>query len=533
MKRRDFNKLVAASWGAVALLPSLVWSATEKAASAVASKIRPAGFRSKNTLNGNMGTDPMWNMSTQTCARPTAANPGESQPMMALTAQEQAIMDGKQGLAMQKAMKTIVAYGELFGAKRLVDLDHAPHIAMSWGTDVVVPFLDIYQQFADEGIKTYAPFTSDPKPFDFERLDPGPEKTKITQQAYRQDGRLTELYEKLGMVKGGWTCVCYAPEVGNIPKLGDMLSWSESSAINYSNSAIGARTNRNTMGIDMLSALLGKAPEFGLMTDEGRKANWLIEVKNMPRLPHPEMVGSAIGLKIIEDVPYIVGMDEMVNALPEQDRIGYLKDLGAATASNGAVGLYHMEGVTPEARQHGRKLLADNYQTYTIDWNELKRIYDAYPIRWPEGLKNNSPERVFIGCPVNTKGQLEYYGQKIIDELDKAGKQSVAVPTYMFAHEKVTDHFIEDNRELAGKLEKVGVSFPRNCPMMYLTTPKQSEELVVTNSNKTRVYSTARFFPDFELMQVIVTGVMPETVTGGVKLSSHDGVAIDDVIAIG
>jgi predicted aconitase len=434
MKRRDFHKLVVAGWGALVLFPSLAWSATEKAASAVAGKLRPLGFRTKNNLDGNMGTDPMWNMSTQTCARPATVNVDHPQPKMVLTSEEQAILDGEKGPAMQKAMKTIVAYGELFGANRLVDLDHAPHIAMSWGTDVVVPFLEIYQQFADQGIKTYAPFTSDPKPFDFERLDPGPQKRKITLNAYRQDARLTALYEKLGMDKGGWTCVCYAPEVGNIPKQGDRLSWSESSAINYANSAIGARTNRNTMGIDMLTALLGKAPDFGLMTDEGRKAKWLIEVKDMPRLPHPEMVGSAIGLKIIEDVPYIVGMDEMVNALPEKDRIGYLKDLGAATASNGAVGLYHMEGVTPEARQQGRKLLADDYQTYTIDWSELKRVYDAYPIRWPEELQNHTPQRVFIGCPVNSKGQLEYYGQKIIDELGKAGKKTVAVPTYLFAH---------------------------------------------------------------------------------------------------
>jgi predicted aconitase len=192
-----------------------------------------------------------------------------------------------------------------------------------------------------------------------------------------------------------------------------------------------------------------------------------------------------------------------------------------------------MEGVTPEAKDYGRKLLADDYQTYTIDWNELKRVYDAYPIRWPEEYKNATPERVFIGCPVNTKGQLEFYGQKIIEELGKAGKKQVAIPTYMFAHQNVSDAFFKDNKQLTRKLEKAGVNFPRCCPMMYLTTPEQAKELVVTNSNKTRVYSTARFFPDFELMQVIVTGVMPETVTGGVNIGHREEPAADDIIAIG
>jgi predicted aconitase len=505
-----------AIWAAVAWFPGRLRAEAESLGDWLSEHLGSVGFRSRNNLQGNMGTDPMFSLTTHTGANKLSARASDPQPEMKLTPEEQEILDGKKGPLLQKAMKTIVGYGSLFGAEKLVDLDHAPHIAMSWGTDVVLPFLKIYDQFAAAGIKTYAPFTSDPKPFDYENLNPGPEKEKIARETYRQDERLTELYEKLGMVKGGWTCVCYAPQVGNVPKRGDMISWSESSAINYSNSAIGARTNRNTMGIDMLTALLGKAPVFGLMTDEGRKAKWLIEVKDMPRLPHPEMVGSAIGLKVLEDVPYIAGLDELVNALPERDKIGYLKDLGAATASNGAVGLYHMEGVTPEAKDMGRDLLAEGYQTYVIDWNELKRVYDSYPIRWPEDSREAKPDKVFIGCPVNTRGQLEFYGQKIIDELKKAKQSKVAIPTYMFAHQLVTDDFRKGNEELATQLEAAGVSFPRSCPMMYLTTPGQDKELIVTNSNKTRVYSTARFFPDFELMQVVVTGKIPKTVTGGV-----------------
>ncbi len=460
----------------------------------------------------------MFSLTTGTSYSFTGVKQSDDQPRMSLTAEEQEILDGKKGELLQKAMKTVVAYGELFSAEELVDLDHAPHIAMSWGTDAIVPFLNIYEQFAAAGIKTYAPFTSDPVPFDYENLNPGPEKEKISRETYRQHDRLTEVYEKLGIIKDAWTCVCYAPEVGNVPKRGDNLSWSESSAINYANSAIGARTNRNTMGIDMLTALLGKAPKFGLLTEEGRKAKWLIEVKDVPRLPHPEMVGSAIGLKVLEEVPYIVGLDKLVNALPDKDKIGYLKDLGAATASNGAVGLYHMEGVTPEAKDQGRDLLAEGYETYVIDWDELKRVYESYPNLWPEEAKDAKPDRAFIGCPVCSRGQLEDYGKKIIDGLKEAGKSKVAVPTYLFAHQLVTDAFRKGNEELAKELEAAGVSFPRSCPMMYLSTPKQSEELIVTNSNKTRVYSSARFFPDFELIKIVVTGEIPEEVTGGVLL---------------
>jgi predicted aconitase len=521
MNRRTFFRLMAAAWGTLALFPTRIRAEAAKAKDRVSEALASVGFRSNNDLGGSIGTDPMFCLTTYTGHKPSGADLSHQEPKMILTEDEQEIMDGKKGPLLQKAMKTIVAYGELFGAKRLVDLDHAPHIAMSWGTDAIIPFLKIYEQFAEAGIKTYAPFTSDPKPFDYVNLNPGPEKEKISRATYSQDGRLTEVYEKLGMMKEGWTCVCYAPEVGNVPKRGDNLSWSESSAINYVNSAIGARTNRTTMGIDMLTALLGKTPEFGLMTEEGRKAKWLIEVKDMPRLPHPEMVGSAIGLKVLEDVPYIVGMDKLVGDLPDKDKIGYLKDLGAATASNGAVGLYHMEGVTPEAIDQGRDLLAEGYQTYVIDWPELKRVYDTYPNLWPEEAKESSPDRVFIGCPVNTRGQLEYYGKKIIDGLKEAKETKVAVPTYLFAHRLVADAFRKGNPDLSDALTEAGVSIALNCcPMMFISTPKQSEELIVTNSNKTRVYSTARFFPDFELIQIVVSGKIPKDVTGGVYFES-------------
>ena len=275
---------------------------------------------------------------------------------MKLTAEEQEISDGKKGDVLQKAIKTVVAYGQLFGADKLVDLGGAPHMAVSWGSDGVEPLLKIYKQLADAGLKTYKPFTADPKPMDPEHLRSRRQEQAAVDKIYNRMDELEELNLKLGMrSKDDWSCACYVPEMGNTPKRGDYLAWSESSAINYVNSVLGARTNRNSMGIDMLCNILGKAPLFGLMTDEGRQAVWLIDVKTT-KLPHPEMIGSAIGLKVMEDVPYIAGMDRFIKGVNEQTS-GYLKDLGAATASNGAVGLYHMEGVTPEAVDRDATLL--------------------------------------------------------------------------------------------------------------------------------------------------------------------------------
>lgn len=174
-----------------------------------------------------------------------------------------------------------------------------------------------------------------------------------------------------------FTCTCYMDEVGNTPKMGEVLSWSESSAVVYANSVLGARCNRNSGIIDLMGSVVGYVPYFGLLTDDGRKADWVVEIKTSK--PEAQLLGSAIGMKVMEDVPYIVGLDSWLGELNEDTKT-YLKDFGAATASNGAVGLYHVEGITPEAVEQGRALVRENAQTYVIDDAELQRIYESYPV---------------------------------------------------------------------------------------------------------------------------------------------------------
>ena len=460
-------------------------------------------------LNGNIGTDPNFTPVTHTGHSRKHVKASHDHPKVKLTAAEQEIYDGKKGDVLQKAIKTVVAYGELFGAEKLVDLGGAPHLAVSWGSDGVEPLLKIYRQLIDAGLKTYAPFTADPKPMDRVHLPVTDKEQAAVDKIYNRMDELADCNKKLGMRSDkDWSCACYLPEMGNTPKRGDYLAWSESSAINYVNSVLGARTNRNSMGVDMLCDILGKAPLFGLLTDEGRQAVWLIDVKTT-KLPHPEMLGSAIGLKVMEDVSYITGMDRFIKGVDAQSS-GYLKDLGAATASNGAVGLYHMEGVTPEAVDKGRDLLNEGYQTYTIDDAELDRIYKSYPNLWKD--KQGTPQRVFLGCPHMSLGQMTEWGNRIVDAMEKAGKDKIGVPTYMFGSQYVKDAFEKKNPEVAKKLDSYGVSIPINCPMMWCSTPVEGAELVATNSNKTRVYTTARFFFDDVLTDLIVTGKLPTNV---------------------
>ena len=453
------------------------------------------------------GTDLNLSLTTGTGVSKKDAKPSDPQPKMKLTAEEQEIYDGKHGEIKQKAMRTIVSYGEWFGAEKLVDLTGPVHMALSWGSGAIAPLLEIYEEIIDAGIKTYKPFSANPMPMDHENLAPAPEKREEFDATYTNQERLIEDLVKLGLIdRDSFSCSSYLPEAGNTPKKGDYLAWTESSAINYSNSVIGSRTNRNSVGMDMLCNILGKAPYFGLMTDEGRKAKWLIDVRTKKR-PRSMVLGSAIGLKVLEDIPYIIGVDKFLDELPEEQKLAWLKDMGATTASNGAVGLYHVEGATPEAIEKGRDLLVDDYQTYVIDDEELDRIYNSYPNLWPEGAK---PEQVFVGCPHFTVEQLRLSAVKLGEGLKQAGIDKPVLPVYLFAGKKVADAFATRYPKEAKFFEDVGVKIAHNCPVMYMQTPVISDEPIITSSNKCRVYSIARFFYDKNLMHIVTTGELPK-----------------------
>ena len=165
--------------------------------------------------------------------------------------------------------------------------------------------------------------------------------------------------EKLGLMdKDAFSCTCYMDEVGNKPGKGDVLSWAESSAVVYANSVLGARCNRNSGIIDIMGSIVGYVPYFGLLTDEGRKATWVVKVQTTKK-PEAQLLGSAIGMKVMEDVPFVVGLDQWIGTELNDAACAYLKDFGAATASNGAVGLYHIQNLTPEAVEMGEALIAE------------------------------------------------------------------------------------------------------------------------------------------------------------------------------
>lgn len=425
------------------------------------------------------------------------------QAKMVLTKEQQDILNGSLGETKAKMMEVLVRYGDVFNAKRLVPLTYRKsHFVTSFGLSMLKPVYPLMDELIKAGCKIEEGFTMDPRPIDFKNVTCNPlEKLVFKVFMYSKQDYYEKQLQAIGLKDPdkNFSCTCYLKEVNNTPKMGDIISWSESSAVVYANSVLGARCNRNSGILDMFGSILGYTPDFGFITDEGRKASWKVILKTSKK-PEAQILGSAIGMKVIAEVPYIVGLDKYLDELPNEDTIAYLKDMGAASASNGAVGLYHVENITPEAKQQKENLLKENYKEYIIDDAELERVYKSYPIMWKR--RDLKPKKAFIGCPHCTLKQLQDWSNKILAGLEANKKNKLAVHIVFTASPYVIEEFKKDpNYE---KLYKIGASISYICPLMYLDNPLVHSKPFITNSNKLRTYTNARYYKDEELLDIIL-----------------------------
>ena len=422
---------------------------------------------------------------------------------MRLNEVQQAIFDGKQGETLAKVMQTLVRYGELFGAEEMVPVTGKyGHLVTSFGLGVLTPVYDLMDQLIDAGIVSQQQFSMDPRPLDKNVPSNLLEDFVFNKIMYSKQDYYEEKLNRIGLLnKDAATCACYFDEVGNLPEKGEILSWAESSAVVYANSVLGARCNRNSGIIELFGSILGYVPKFGLLTDEGRKATWKVEVRTTKK-PNAQVLGSAIGMKVMEDVPYIVGLDRFLGKELTPEVCSYLKDFGAATASNGAVGLYHVENLTPEAVELGETLLKDDAQSYVIDDEELDRIVRSYPVIWKK--PDTEPKLCFIGCPHLTQEQMKSWIRNIWKELRKHNRKKVTVPTVMTSAPGVLAEF-KKTKEYRAAVE-MGIVISYICPLMYMNNPLCGKKPVITNSNKLRTYTSCRFYEDEKLLQKITGG---------------------------
>ena len=422
---------------------------------------------------------------------------------MILTPEQQAILDGSKGDIQAKVMKTLVMYGEAFGADKMVPVtSEYNHLVTSFGLKMMGPVFDLMQKLIDAEAISGQKFSVDPRPLDKNVPANFLQNFIFNNFMYSKQADYEKQLEALGLVnEDAFTCACYLDQVGNKPRKGDVLSWAESSAVVYANSVLGARCNRNSGIMDIMGSIAGFVPSFGLLTDEGRKATWIIKVQTTKK-PEAQLLGSAIGMKVMEDVPYIVGLDKWLGTELTDAACAYLKDFGAATASNGAVGLYHIENLTPEAVEQGSAIIAENPREYIIDDAELERVKANYPVMWKN--RDAKPKLCFIGCPHLSLQQLKDWTERVEEGLKASGNRKVLIPTVFTTAPAVKKEF--EQTEYAARLEATGVILSYICPLMYMNNPLAGKMPVITCSNKLRTYTTARYYTEDEILAKITKG---------------------------
>ena len=259
---------------------------------------------------------------------------------MHLSDRDTATLGGELGEAPRVALELVVAAGEAMGANQLLDITGA-HIdgCLYHG----LAGLDFAQRLADAGGGVLVPTTLNVSSLDLLH----PDLYRGDAETARRARQLTHAYEQMGC-RATWTCAPY--QLSNRPALGDQVAWGESNAIVFANSVLGARTNRYGDFLDICCALTGRAPAVGLHTDDGRCATMALDVAVPDSWLDDDLfyvgLGIVLGQAAGSRVATITGLDERAG----EDR---LKALGAAAASSGAVGMFHVAGVTPESATLG------------------------------------------------------------------------------------------------------------------------------------------------------------------------------------
>ncbi|MFX0058970.1 MAG: aconitase X [Candidatus Hodarchaeota archaeon] len=295
---------------------------------------------------------------------------------MKLTSEEQDMLNGKYGRAAQKSMEILNILGEIFDAKRMVEVYGVQIAGVSYD-NLSEAGLEFLNEMAEDG-KVRVLTTLNPAGMDRENW----QALGIDEEFAKNQNRAIDAFAKMGIIT---TCSCTPYLIGNTPHYGQHIAWAESSAVCYSNSVIGARSNREGGPSALASAIIGKTPEYGYHLDENRHGQVLIKVKTPVKgTDEFGVLGKIIGDKLVElgkKVPYIVGIPSAT--------IEELKSFCASIATYGGVALFHMEGITPEYDKYPKP----SEITLEINHNDMLKAKDE--------LIDDDLEIDFvsIGCP--------------------------------------------------------------------------------------------------------------------------------------
>ncbi len=314
---------------------------------------------------------------------------------MKLTEKEQALLDGKHGQGLKKAMEILLALGKIYGAKEMVPVTSAQIAGVSY-KNIGDPGLEFLSDWANQNAQVHIPAFMNP--------------AGIDRQLWRQLGfpeafaqkqiEIIEVLKRMG-VRATLTCTPY--HIGIVPQKGEHIAWSESSAVSYANSVLGARTNREGGPSALAAAFCGRTPCFGLHLHENRLATHRISVTcKLESSADFGLLGYLVGKKVGNGIPFFQGINLPID---ETERTSCLKALGAAMAASGAVALYHIDNFTPEAKAYGERIIRQDAVII-----EIKNLAEAKIALNQQG---EQIDLVTLGCPHVSLDELKEISRMI------------------------------------------------------------------------------------------------------------------------
>jgi predicted aconitase len=374
--------------------------------------------------------------------------------IMELTPQEQAMLDGKEGYAVRKSMEILVALGEIFGAKRLIDVSSVQVAGVSYHNlgDAGLEFLNSLA--ADGKVKVLT--TLNPAGMDLENW----QQLGITPEFAEKQNQVIDAFERMGILV---SCTCTPYLIGNLPLYGEHVAWSESSAVTFANSVLGARTNREGGPSALAAAFVGKTPCYGLHLDENRIPDIHIQVNaQLSKLSDWGALGYAIGKKAENKIPYITGI--------KKAELDELKSFCASVVTYGAKPLFYIKGITP-----GAELQTQPTNTVTIEDTDLKNAYDNI------NDDVSDIDFVCVGCPHCSIKEIQEIAELIRGKKVKDGVE-------LWVATSRTAKQLSDKRGYTAIIEAAGGKFA--CDTCMAVAPLKGRfKALATTSAKGCFYS--------------------------------------------
>ena len=386
---------------------------------------------------------------------------------MMLTKEEEKILDGEYGFYMQKAMRILVALGDIYGAERLIPIRRAHIAGASYITcgDAGLSFLE---ELSKEG---NAHFNAETTLNPVSMVEEG-EELNIPINIVQKQQQICDAYLRIGAIP---TYTCIPHFIGFAPIYGEHVAMSESSVVIWVNSMIGARTNREGGISALAAAIIGKTPEYGFHLNDRRKASVLI-INNakLKDVSDYSAFGYHVGMTVIDKTPAIMGIKDV--------GISELKSMLTAMAVPGAVSLAHIIGLTPEARSVEDAFQGEKPEDkISVEDSDIDKVYEKFNVANPSEV-----DCVYLGCPHLTLAELRKVCSLLKGKKVKKGvKMLIAVP-------KAVKHLAYETG-LYQELTRSGAQVISSVCEVTLPLKDLGIENLATNSAKCAHYSQSLF----------------------------------------